>query len=452
MRATLLAATVVTALVAGLTTAANADHEAPSADEVAAAERAVEVKERDVAAVRADLARATDRLNSSIIAAAQAAEAWNGARHQLSVARAEARLAERQLAAADAAVARQQQSYGDTLVAAYKMAPELTALRAIVDSDGIQDVMQRTTTLANAEAAMARRYDDYRTAASRAEVARVRAEQTRTQARDQAALAEAAHQAAASAADAAANQAARIAADRDRLIGELATLEGVSVRLAGERQAALEANAAQAAAQQAAQATAQQAEEPAQAAAEPATAASSPAPAPTATPTPTPTPTPAPAPEPTSTPTPTPTPTPSPTPTPTPTPAPEPAPEPPAPSTGAQAAIDYARKQIGKPYQWGASGPNAFDCSGLTMRAWQAGGKSLPHWSVGQFQQSTPIKASQLKPGDLLFWGTSSSPSSIYHVALYIGNQRMIHAPRSGRPVEEVSIYYWIPPNFFARP
>jgi cell wall-associated NlpC family hydrolase len=86
------------------------------------------------------------------------------------------------------------------------------------------------------------------------------------------------------------------------------------------------------------------------------------------------------------------------------------------------------------------------------MGAWAAGGKSLPHYSVAQYQQSTPISPSDLQPGDLVFWGSSSSSSSIYHVALYAGDGMIIHAPRSGRDVEEVSMYYWITPNFYARP
>ncbi|MFC6343702.1 C40 family peptidase, partial [Nocardioides hankookensis] len=124
----------------------------------------------------------------------------------------------------------------------------------------------------------------------------------------------------------------------------------------------------------------------------------------------------------------------------------------PAPKSGAQAAIAFARAQIGEPYQWGAAGPDEWDCSGLTAGAWGAGGTYLPHYSVAQYEQSTPISASQLQPGDLVFWGSSSDPGSIYHVALYIGGGRIIQAPRTGRPVEEVSMYYWTAPNFFARP
>ncbi len=86
------------------------------------------------------------------------------------------------------------------------------------------------------------------------------------------------------------------------------------------------------------------------------------------------------------------------------------------------------------------------------MGAWRVGGRSLPHYSVAQYQASTPISIGALQPGDLLFWGSSSSPSSIYHEALYVGGGMMIHAPRTGRPVVEESMYYWITPNFFARP
>jgi cell wall-associated NlpC family hydrolase len=86
------------------------------------------------------------------------------------------------------------------------------------------------------------------------------------------------------------------------------------------------------------------------------------------------------------------------------------------------------------------------------MRAWAAGGKSLPHYSVAQYEQSTPIRASQLRPGDLVFWGEDSSPASIFHVALYVGDGRIVQAPRTGVPVQETSLYYWIAPSFYARP
>lgn len=128
-----------------------------------------------------------------------------------------------------------------------------------------------------------------------------------------------------------------------------------------------------------------------------------------------------------------------------------PAPAAPAPAQGAVKAIAFAKEQLGEPYRWGAAGPSAWDCSGLMMRAWGAAGVTLPHYSAAQYTAGTPIKVGELRPGDLVFWGSSNNPSSIYHVAMYIGDGKIIHAPRTGRPVSIDSMYYWITPSFFAR-
>ncbi len=114
-------------------------------------------------------------------------------------------------------------------------------------------------------------------------------------------------------------------------------------------------------------------------------------------------------------------------------------------------AIAYAKQQLGRPYQWGAVGPSTFDCSGLTMRAWGMGGKSLPHYSVAQFYQSTRVSMADAKPGDLLFWSNNGSPSGIHHVALYLGGGQFIEAPHTGANVRYNSIYSWYP-DFVARP
>jgi cell wall-associated NlpC family hydrolase len=118
-------------------------------------------------------------------------------------------------------------------------------------------------------------------------------------------------------------------------------------------------------------------------------------------------------------------------------------------SEGAKAAIEFARKQLGEPYLWGAAGPSAWDCSGLTMMAWRQGGISLPHYSAAQYQQTKHITAAQLKAGDLVFWGTSQN--TIHHVALYIGSGQIIQAPRTG-DVVKVSSLYATAPDFFGRP
>lgn len=104
-------------------------------------------------------------------------------------------------------------------------------------------------------------------------------------------------------------------------------------------------------------------------------------------------------------------------------------------------------------YLWGATGPSRWDCSGLTMGAWAQAGVDLPHYSAAQYEQIRHIQEDDLRPGDLIFWATDpNDPATIHHVALYIGNGQMVHAPRTGKPVQIDSVYYWIPPNFFGRP
>jgi cell wall-associated NlpC family hydrolase len=122
----------------------------------------------------------------------------------------------------------------------------------------------------------------------------------------------------------------------------------------------------------------------------------------------------------------------------------------PAPSSGVEGAVAFALAQVGEPYVWAAAGPDAWDCSGLTMGAWGAAGRSLPHYSVAQYEATTPVSMSSLRRGDLLFW-SEGSPGSIYHVALYLGDGMMVHAPRTGRNVEVVSMYYWIAPDLAGR-
>ncbi|HEV7886899.1 MAG TPA: NlpC/P60 family protein, partial [Acidimicrobiales bacterium] len=108
----------------------------------------------------------------------------------------------------------------------------------------------------------------------------------------------------------------------------------------------------------------------------------------------------------------------------------------PAPNAGASAAVAEARRQIGKPYRYGASGPEAFDCSGLTSWAWRAGGVSLPHSSSAQYSATHRVAMADIAPGDLLFYG-----SPIHHVGIYVGNGTMVEASHSGVPVRYSSIY-----------
>jgi cell wall-associated NlpC family hydrolase len=115
--------------------------------------------------------------------------------------------------------------------------------------------------------------------------------------------------------------------------------------------------------------------------------------------------------------------------------------------------VNFAYAQLGDPYVWAAAGPNAWDCSGLTMGAWAAAGVSLPHYTVSQYYATTPVSYSQLRPGDLIFWASDpSDPNTIFHVAIYIGNGKMIQAPHTGEYVEISDVFSWESPDFFTRP
>ena len=96
----------------------------------------------------------------------------------------------------------------------------------------------------------------------------------------------------------------------------------------------------------------------------------------------------------------------------------------------AAAAVSYAMAQVGKAYVYGAAGPSAFDCSGLTMMAWAQAGVSLPHSSSAQYSSGPHVAESDLQPGDLVFYY-----SPISHVGMYIGNGLIVHAANPGTGV-----------------
>jgi cell wall-associated NlpC family hydrolase len=108
-----------------------------------------------------------------------------------------------------------------------------------------------------------------------------------------------------------------------------------------------------------------------------------------------------------------------------------------SPSKGT-AALAFAKKQLGKPYRFGAAGPSSYDCSGLTLAAWRSVGVTMPRTSQQQYRQGRKIARSQLRAGDLVFF-YSQSPS---HVGIYVGDGTIIHAPRPGRSVEYSKLSY----------
>jgi cell wall-associated NlpC family hydrolase len=106
------------------------------------------------------------------------------------------------------------------------------------------------------------------------------------------------------------------------------------------------------------------------------------------------------------------------------------------PDGAAGTAIQFALGELGKPYVWGATGPNTYDCSGLILRAFQAAGIDLPRVSREQFDSGGHVPVTQAQAGDLLFYATDpSDPATIHHVALYMGGDRMVEAPYSGEAV-----------------
>ena len=95
-----------------------------------------------------------------------------------------------------------------------------------------------------------------------------------------------------------------------------------------------------------------------------------------------------------------------------------------------QRALAFAKRQLGDRYRFGAAGPNAWDCSGLTAGAWKAAGVNLPHNSRAQFRRGKKVSRSDLRPGDLVFFY-----SPISHVAIYAGNGEVVQASRPSKPV-----------------
>jgi cell wall-associated NlpC family hydrolase len=112
------------------------------------------------------------------------------------------------------------------------------------------------------------------------------------------------------------------------------------------------------------------------------------------------------------------------------------------PTPVAAAAVAFARDQVGKPYVWGATGPDAYDCSGLTGAAYAAAGLALPRTSREQWYVGQHVALGALMPGDLLFWADDvTNPGTIHHVAMYAGGGLMIAAPHTGDVVRVQPVY-----------
>ncbi|CAN5185485.1 hypothetical protein BH11ACT4_BH11ACT4_25630 [soil metagenome] len=137
---------------------------------------------------------------------------------------------------------------------------------------------------------------------------------------------------------------------------------------------------------------------------------------------------------------------------------PPPNPTPPAPNAAAvDIALGFAYAQLGKMYEWAGSGPDTWDCSGLTQAAYSAAGVWIgSHTVTAQYytmaNQGRLVPISQMVPGDLIFYSTGGYPGDFYHISIYVGNGQMIEAPRDGIPVRVTSVRYYEALAYVGRP
>lgn len=448
-------AVTVLALVGALG-AASASHAEPDGpdDELHAARAAVIGTASEVAAVELELAAQTATLDTAWDAVATAAEDYA----QALVARDAAALEAADAAAREAAAAEQVEAarseLGAIAMQAYRSGGSMDGLGAMLSADGFEDLVDRTDAMSRLGSQAERLVQQFEAAELVASTLGRRADEAAGTAATTAAAAEAALASAEALQADAEEKVAEIARERERLIARLAEYRQTTVEIERTRQAALE-EARTARAEAAA-----------------ATAVGVP---PTATPTP-------PAPSPTTVvtadpppvvpvtanppatvdpPTPPPAPVVAAPPVVAPTPAPPPTADPYGLGTGSQrgtadqgaAAVAWAVQQVGKAYQLGATGPDAFDCSGLTSQAWRAAGVSINRTSRDQYRQVRKITYAEMRPGDLIFYGSDGSdPGSIGHVAMFIGNGQMVEAPRPTVPLRVTSVRWSGTMPFAGRP
>ena len=355
-------------------------------------------------------------LNDLYARSAAAAERLNGATFELAEAKADLKRQKAEVARAEAHLADQRKAVAALTIEQLQSGSGTARLTTLLESDGPQQLLERAGAYTSTNEALNARVDTLtaRQVVRDAAVRRARAAQgaLRDAVKGRAAAAAGIDRAIADA-EAAAESTRR---ERNTLIKQLASAQGVTVQEAAKKQDKIDERIDQGG---------------------PSTPVGGPAPDPDPATDPPPS---------DSTPN-----DPKPTPKATPKPTPPPADPPPASGSKVDRAIAYARAQLGEPYRWGGEGPSSWDCSGLVMKAWGAAGVSFPHSASAQFSRSQQVSVGSIQPGDLVFWSKGSA-GSIYHVAMYLGGGKMIHAPRPGRSVEIVSITYWIKPDLASRP
>ncbi|RMI04920.1 C40 family peptidase [Cellulomonas triticagri] len=427
-RAARSAAAVITAAVLLVPAggAALADPDVTDQD-VRDARRSVQSAAGAVADIEVRLAQLSTQADEAEIAVQQAAEDY---------AQAQADLAEAQQDAADASAQYDEAqdklaSARSTLVAiareAARSGGSMETVEALLSADGFQDVVDRNEALSHVSTKADEAVQRYLAAEQVATTFKAKADEAAQAQETAAAEAEQAFDAAETAQSDAEAAVASAQTERQGLITRLAAARSTSAEVEQARQDQVDAER-----RQRAEAAAQAARTTTPAVSTPATP-STPAPSTPSTPS---TPSNPSTPSTPSNPAPS-NPAPS-NPAPSnPAPVAPPAPTPPPASSGAQTAIAWAQGKIGLPYLWGGTGPNGYDCSGLTQGAWRAAGVSLNRTSRDQYRQVTKISYNDLQPGDLVFWGSNpNDASSVYHVALYIGNGQILEAPSPGKNVK----------------
>ncbi|MGR6997304.1 C40 family peptidase [Yinghuangia aomiensis] len=401
------------ALLAAGTSAARGDDPAgyPDAADVARAQLDAQAKGTAVDRIQAELDRSRTDLDRLSADAGLSVEAYNGARVGARGAALAADAARDRADAAGAAVDRAREDLGRVAADAYRQGGSagLGELRAILDAPTPADALLRTEAVRRV---VREREDTVRrgaAAAKNAADARRTADAAARTARDAEKNAAERRQAAAAAVAAQEARVRDVAARHEALVVELAAARNTSVALERQRQDGLAAEA-QRRAEDEARRRAEAAARSAEAAETPSRLA--------------------------------------------------PADRPDdgarqkraAPAKGAAAAIAYAKAQLGKPYVWGGEGPDGFDCSGLVMQAWRRAGVKLTHFAATQYAESRPVAYRDLRPGDLVFWTETPRARDIHHVAMYLGDGKMIHAPRTGDVVKISNLFSMGTPDFYARP
>lgn len=372
--------------------AAPADDPYPSAGDIARAKAKADAKAADSTATEARLTAAQAELEEAGRTAEQAVEAYNGAQARLATARAESAAAGERSAAAEAARAEAAERAAALAAEMYRQgtSAELSAINALLGAHGPRAVSDQAVAVGVAGARTKQILDDATSTAAQAKSAAEAARTAEAQAKSAADAVQTAKEQAEARLAAQQAQVAEIGKRREQLLAELAAARNTTVELERQRREALEAIAAR------------QAEEAAKAAAQSG--------------------------------------------------RPGPSQDSAWSAEGANTAIAFARSKIGLPYIWGGEGPDGYDCSGLTMMAWRKAGKQLTHFAADQYAESTPVSYRHLRPGDLIFWSKTGKAADIYHVAIYLGDDQMIEAPRPGVAIKQAGLWIMGTPDFYGRP